>query len=117
MSYDDTLPTELDKVRHYVGDISNNPATELRTDDHIEAALAEHGFNLAVAVVAEGLAAEYAQEPGSVRLPDGLTVSWPERVKFWLGRATEYRGYAAAEAAETTTVARVSVAVPIRVVW
>lgn len=88
MSYDDTLPTDLDKARALLGDTSS---TELLTDDHIEAVLALYPFNSAVAFMAEGLAARFAQNPSSVALPSGLSVSWSERVKYWKGLAEQMR--------------------------
>jgi len=89
MSYDDTLPADLDKARALLGDTSNDSATELLTDDHIDAMLALYSFNTAVATMAMGLAARFAQNPSSVSLPSGLSVSWSERVKYWLGLAAQ----------------------------
>jgi hypothetical protein len=89
MSYDDTLPSDLDKVRHILGDTSNDSATELLTDDHIEAMLASYSYNIAVAHMAPGLAGRFAQEPDRVTLPSGLSVAWSERVKYWLGLAAQ----------------------------
>lgn len=91
MSYSDTLETNLDKVRALLGDTSNNPATELLTDDHIDAVLALYSFNPAVAFMAEGLAARFAQKVSSVGLPGGLSASWSERVKYWKGLAAQMR--------------------------
>lgn len=81
MPYSDTLETDLDKARAMLGDTST---TELLTDDHIETVLAMYStFDLALAFMADELAVRYAQEPGSVSLPSGLSVSWAERVKEW----------------------------------
>jgi hypothetical protein len=91
MSYDDTLPSELDKARALLGDTSNDSATELLTDDHIDAMLALQGFNAAVSWMAMELAARFAQDPSSVSLPSGLSVSWSERVKYWLNLADQMR--------------------------
>lgn len=88
MSYDDTLPTDLDKARALLGDTAS---TELLTDDHIEAVLALYAFNGGVAFLAQELATRYAQKPGSVSLPSGLSVSWAERVKTWLALAQQMR--------------------------
>lgn len=85
MSYDDELPTDKDKIRALVGDTG---ATELVTDAHINAVLAAYdSFNAALAFVANELAATFAQRPGSVTLPNGLSVSWRDRVSTWLALA------------------------------
>lgn len=91
MAYDDTLPTDLDKARMLLGDTSNDSSTELLTDDHIDAVLGLYSFNSAVAFMAEGLAARFAQDPSSVSLPSGLSVAWSERVKYWKGIAQQMR--------------------------
>ncbi len=84
MAYSDTLETDLDKARAQLGDTSNDSATELLTDDHIETVLSIYStFDLALAFMADELAVRFAQEPGSVSLPSGLSVSWSERVKEW----------------------------------
>jgi hypothetical protein len=88
MSYDDSLATDTDKVRAFIGDTSNNSATELLTDDHIEAVLSLYTpFASAVAFLASELAVRFAQQPGSVTLPSGLSVSWASRVATWMALA------------------------------
>ncbi len=107
MSFDDTLVTTLDRVRFLLGDTSNNAATELLTDDHIEAVLALYSYNSAVAFMAEGLAARFAQSPTSVSLPSGLSVAWSARVASWLGLAERMRsGGVGASAAFARTPTR-----------
>lgn len=91
MSYDDSLSTNTDKARALLGDTSNDPATELVTDDHIDAALLLYSFNGGVAFLASELASRFAQKPGSVGLPGGLSVSWADRVKTWLALAAQMR--------------------------
>lgn len=91
MSYSDTLETNLDKARFLLGDTSNNPATELLTDDHIDAVLSLYAFNPAVAFMAEGLAARFAQKVSSVSLPGGLSAAWAERIKNWKDLAAQMR--------------------------
>lgn len=91
MPYDDTLPTDLDYARFLLGDTSNDAATELLSDAHIEAVLSRFTVNLAVGFMATGLAARFAQQPGSVSLPSGLSVSWAERVKYWKDLAAQMR--------------------------
>jgi hypothetical protein len=91
MSYDDTLPTDKDKARHLLGDVSNDAATELLTDGHISAVLALYTFNPAVAVMATGLAARQAQDPRSITLPSGLSISGIDATTYWLGLAAQMR--------------------------
>jgi hypothetical protein len=91
MPYDDSLATERDRARSLLGDTANDPATELVTDAHIAAAQARYGFAGGVAFVALGLAARFAQQPGSVRLPNGLSATWAERVAYWQGLAAQLR--------------------------
>jgi hypothetical protein len=82
MPYDDTLPTDMDKARAVLQDI--DPANELLSDDHIEAVLGLFAtFDAAVAFLADELAVRFAQKPGSVSLPSGLSVSWAFRVAEW----------------------------------
>ncbi len=90
MSYNDTLATDLDKARALIGDTSND-ANELLTDGHISAVLVLYAFNAAVAFLATELATRFAQQPGSVSLPSGLSVSWATRVSTWLALATQMR--------------------------
>lgn len=80
MPYDDTLPTDLDKARARLGDTA---ATELLTDDHIEAVLSLYGFNGGVAFLARELDMRFALQPSSVTLPSGLSVSYARRT--WAG--------------------------------
>lgn len=93
MPYDPDLLTSLDKARALLGDTSNDPATELLTDDHIEAVLALYAtsFDSAVAFLADELVVTYAQQPDSVTLPSGLSVRWSERVKAWQALAARLR--------------------------
>lgn len=86
-TYDDTLPTEKDSARAQLGAIPATPgdaATGLVSDEHIVVAINAAGaLASGVAFLARELAVRFAQKPGSVRLPSGLSVSWPDRVKFW----------------------------------
>jgi hypothetical protein len=81
MSYDASDTSELNAARRALGDITED---ELLTDDEIEIVISEQGYNLGVAILAEGLAARYAQEPSSVSLPSGLSVSWAKRVEYFM---------------------------------
>lgn len=80
MSYTDTLPTDKDYVRFVLGDTGT---TELLSDAQILAELARNTRNGTIAFLAQGLAARYAQMPTSVS-SNGKSVSWAERVKYWL---------------------------------
>lgn len=91
MTYTDTLPTDKDTARFLLGDTTNSVATELLTDDTINAALAIYGLNPAVAFLATGLATRFAQKPTDIGLPSGLRVAWAERIKTWLSLAAQMR--------------------------
>lgn len=92
MSYSDTLETDLDRARALLGDTSNDPTTELLTDDHIDAVLALYAYTGGVAFLARELAVRFAQTPDRVTLPSGLSVSWSERVKLWTALAVQMEG-------------------------
>lgn len=84
-TYNDTLPTDRDRVRAIIGatDVSSEAAA-LVSDEHIDAVLDwKQSLDGAVSFIAGELASQYAQQPGSVRLPSGLAVSWSDRVKRW----------------------------------
>lgn len=81
MPYDPTLPTDKDYVRFVLGDTET---TELLPDTQILAVLATNTRNGTIALLAQGLAARYAQRVDRVTLPSGLSVAWSERVKYWL---------------------------------
>jgi hypothetical protein len=57
----------------------------------MDAVLALYSYNAAVAFMAEGLAARFAQKVSSVALPGGLSAAWSERVKYWTGLAERMR--------------------------
>lgn len=93
MSYDAELPTSRDKARALLGD--TDTSAELLTDAHYSAVLAwKDTFDLAVAFLAQELASKYAQQPGSVTLPSGLSVSWRDRVATWQALANSMGGAA-----------------------
>lgn len=88
-SYDDELPTDLDKARSALGatDVTSD-TTALVTDEHIEAVLSWQGtLDGAIRFLAAELAARYAQKPTDVSLPSGLRVSWAKRIDTWLALA------------------------------
>lgn len=79
MSYDDTLTTDKDKARAALGDTSDDAATELLTDAHINAVLGLYGLNGGVAFMANELTMRFGQQPDRVTLPNGLSVGWGKR--------------------------------------
>lgn len=102
-TYDPTLFTALDRVRHALGD---TVSPGLRDDDTIEALLIAAGTTLeavainttaeglATASLAESLAMEFAQRPDSYSesgATGSISVSWRERVKGWLELAKRIR--------------------------
>jgi hypothetical protein len=103
MAYDPTLPTDKDYVRFVLGDTET---VELLSDTQILAVLALYPTrNATIAVLAQGLAAQYAQRPDRVTLPSGLSVAWSERVKYWLLLVAN-GGQAGASGAFSTTPTR-----------
>lgn len=80
-TYDDTLPTDRDWVRHELGD--TDIAAPLRQDETYDALILALGKQGALRTVARALASEYARKPSSVSLPSGLSVSWSSRVSNW----------------------------------
>lgn len=87
--YSDNLPTAKDRMRHILGDTDMENA--LRQDEEYLALLAGYATETeATAVMAESLAAQFAQEPDSVNT-DGTAVTWKDRVKTWLELATRFR--------------------------
>jgi hypothetical protein len=87
-SFDPTLPTARDRIRHLLGD--TDAAQPLLADETIDAAVAQSGESLATATLAEGLAADYARRPSSFGTT-GLSVSWANRVPTWLELAARFR--------------------------
>lgn len=91
--------TTPDLARELLGDNATTPGTTtipaedaLLSDEHIAAILSERGgLALAVAWLADELVTRYAQEPGSVTLPNGLSVTWRERVDAWTQLAARMR--------------------------
>lgn len=112
-TYDPTLPTSKDRARSLLGDIdvSDGGANALRTDEAIVAVIAANGEQLGTAVLAEGLAAEYAQLPDSLST-GGTSFSWRERVKYWRDLAARIRTQLASDAAAAAN--NLLVATPFR---
>lgn len=86
-TYDDTLPTEMDDARSQLQAIpatEGDAATGLISNEHIIAVIAAQGsLSAAVAYMARELALRFARKIGRVTLPSGLSVAWPDRVKYW----------------------------------
>jgi hypothetical protein len=98
-TYDSNLPTPKDRMRHSLGD--TDVTAPLRGDETYTALLAAYSETEATAVLAEALAAEYAQLPASFGA-GGTTFSWSDRVKTWLALAARLRT-ALAETAGTVS--------------
>jgi hypothetical protein len=75
-SYNQDLPTPLDRVRHMLGDVS---APGYRSNETITALLSEHSEPLTAMYLADSLAAEFAMKPSSLSGPDG-SITWGDRV-------------------------------------
>ncbi|OJW05789.1 MAG: hypothetical protein BGO39_05015 [Chloroflexi bacterium 54-19] len=97
-TYDSQLPTAKDRMRHSLGDI--DMTAPLRDDETYAAILTKYGETEGTAVMAEALAAEYAQQPDQVT-DDGTTVTWRDRVKTWLELAARLRKALADTAAQS----------------
>jgi hypothetical protein len=84
-TYDSSLPTARDRIRFAVWD--TDTANQLRSDETIDAMIAEFGETAATAKIARSLANQFAQMPSSVTIPNGPSVTWGERVRAWLALA------------------------------
>lgn len=85
-TFDPTLPTARDRIRLLIGDhtFGGDPTAALRQDETIDSALLLTGdYRLATAELADGLAAEYGQEPDSFTATGDMAISWRDRVKAW----------------------------------
>jgi hypothetical protein len=118
-TYDETLPTDLDRVRHLLGDTDVEPEENaLRSDEHIVAVLAsEPSFEAAVILIADGLIAEFGQEPDSVRLVSGLSVSFRERIAAWQRLVARMERAIALAAAATAQATAATDSVCTQAVW
>lgn len=93
MSYDETLATDRDVARSLLGDT----ASVLLTDAHIDAVLTFKGsLNAAVAFLAGELVTRFAQQPTSISLPSGLSVSYAGRLSSWQALAVSLGGLTSA---------------------
>ena len=95
MSFDEELTTERDQARALLGDTTDDSDTELFTDEHIDAVLTWKGsLSAAVAFLASELVTRFAQQPTSVTLPSGLSVSYAGRLSSWQALAASFGGAA-----------------------
>ncbi len=103
-SYDENIPTERDRARYLLGDIAVDPEEDaLRTDEHYESVLAgEPTFEAAVIFIANGLIAEFGQEPDTIRLVSGLSISFKERIDAWDRLVKQLQAQQTAAAAAAT---------------
>lgn len=110
-TYNDSLVDAPSRVRSDVGDIA---APGLLPDATYDAVLAAHTSGepavtdeaAATRDIARKLAARYAAKPGSVTLPNGLNVSWAQRVAQWNRIADGAAGGASARKATGFTLRR-----------
>jgi hypothetical protein len=87
-TFDQTLPTPKDRMRHLVGD--TDMANPLRQDETYLALLVQYSETGATEQMAIALAAQYGQMPDTFS-DDGTAVSWKDRVKTWLELAARMR--------------------------
>ncbi len=104
-TYNLSLPTALDRIRHSLGD--TDMAAPLRENETYAALLLTYSETEATAVLAEALAAEYAQQPDSISA-NGKSLTWKDRVKTWLELATRLRAALSASASAVTSTLRVA---------
>jgi hypothetical protein len=118
-TYDETLATDLDRVRHYLGDTDVDPEENaLRSDEHIAAVLeGEESLEAAIVVIADGLIAQFGQEPDNVRLPSGLTVSFKNRIDAWKRLITRMEAKIATAISATQQAAATTDSVCNQAVW
>jgi hypothetical protein len=79
-----------------LGDIHNNSSAgdvpdALVQDELIDSMLNQVGFRECVAMLADYLAVRFSQVPDSYSEPDGISVSWSERVAAWRTLAKKMR--------------------------
>jgi hypothetical protein len=107
-TYDPLLPTDRDRLRFLLGDIFTEPdSAALLTDEQIQAEIDRWAgdWKTAGAVLAEGLAAQFAQEPDSVSITGIGSFSWRERVDRWIGLAAQFRGQVQKELGDLVSLA------------
>ncbi|HEU4327448.1 MAG TPA: hypothetical protein VFS21_30195 [Roseiflexaceae bacterium] len=116
-TYNELLLTNNDKARSRLGD--TDMAAPLHSDEHIAAVIEQEGGLLkGVRYLANELIAKYGQQPKSVRLPNGLTVDFTERIGVWKRVVTEIDSELAVVSTPTTPVPPTgSVAVRTEVCW
>ena len=91
-TFDETLATDKDRIRFYLGDVTNLPAGAILSDEAINAELAAAG-SLPVALVslARGLVSRYAQRPDSLSISGEFSISWKERIGAWNALIAEWQ--------------------------
>jgi predicted Rdx family selenoprotein len=118
-TYNELLLSDLDRARSLLGDTAIDPPEDaLHSDKHIAAVLEQHTtFAAAVAWLADELVARFSQEPVKVRLKDGTSVDYSDRVSIWEKLATRMRAGVAAAASDSTAAPATSQAVSTQAVW
>lgn len=106
-TYDENLPAALDRMRLQLGDTEVDPEENALIPDETYLATLDRMVELeATAYLAESLATRFGQETGSVRLPSGLQVAWPDRVKTWLELAARLSARLTVTTAQATLATR-----------
>jgi hypothetical protein len=95
-TYDPALATARDRLRRELGDVGTlkddaGESLYLIPDATYDAMLSQHGYNESLARLAEGLAAEKAQEPVEYDDEARVRVRWTDRIKTWLAIADRAR--------------------------
>lgn len=86
-SYDVNLGNPLSRVRHMLGDTE---APGYRSDETINALLADYPENETVMYLADSLASEFAMAPSNLSSPEG-SITWNDRVKALKDLSTRLR--------------------------
>jgi hypothetical protein len=98
MSYDPSLATDLDRMRFRLGDTSNDPATELLSDETYEAELTRLvDWRLAAASIATSLSNSAGMALTSFSASGDISVGWGDRRAHLLKVAADLRAEYAAE--------------------
>lgn len=88
-TYNETLPTDLDKIRAILGDTDTTDAEH--SDEHISAVLSIQGsMNAAISFLANELVARYASMPIKWS-SDGTSMDYSNRLQVWKEIASSAR--------------------------
>lgn len=98
-SYDNESTADLDWVRAQLGD--TDTANPLHSDERIAFVLAQHPGQriLALGQLAHELVATFGQQPDTVKLASGLSVSFKNLLDSWIALSLPYRAWLSKQAA------------------